>query len=333
MTTADQGGDATLAPGDAFSVLGNETRMEIIRLLAEADGPVSFSELYERGSAVDSGNFTYHLDKLVGHFVEDTDEGYALRRAGERIVEAVVSGAVTETPVIDPTQVGWPCGKCGAQSVVSYREGRVAISCPECSGNYGESVSTDDSVPADQRDGYLGGAPLPPAALEDRDARETLQAAHAWSFLEKIAMSHDICPRCSAGVERTLTACENHDASDELCQTCGRRYQELITVECPNCPLIVKMPLPAAVHGYPQQLNFVTAHGFDPIVPTAEQWAAMQDACDWEVLATDPLEAQITYSLDGHVLTVTVDENLDVVDVTETGRPDRDRLNHDPTRL
>lgn len=333
MSTVDEGGDATLAPDEAFSVLGNETRMEILRILAATDDTLAFSELYDRASMTDSGNFTYHLDRLVGHFVEDTDEGYDLRRAGERIVEAVVSGAVTETPVVESTQVEWPCQQCGTDIVVSYREGRVTSSCPECSGIYGDSVSTEDPVPTDQLDGYLGGASLPPAAVERRDAKETLQAGHAWTFLEKIALSHDICPRCSTAVERTLTACEDHDASAGLCETCDRRHQESVSVGCPNCPLSAEMPLPAAVHGYPRHLNFVTAHGFDPVVPTAEQWAAMGDACEWVVIATDPLKARITYSMEGHVLTLTVDENLDVVDVTETGRPDPDEVKHDPTRL
>lgn len=332
MTAVEDGDDTTLAPEEAFGVLGNETRMEILRILAKADDPLAFSELYNMGSATDSGNFTYHLDKLLGHFVEETDDGYDLRRAGERIVEAVVSGAVTETPVIEPTQVDWPCSQCGASSVVSYRQEWVAVSCPDCAGLFSESEA-QGPVPDEQLEqGYLGGASLPPAGVEGRDAGEVIRAALAWDFLERIALSKGICPRCSAAVERTLTACENHDASEGLCETCERRYQEVITVTCPSCPLTGEMVLPAAVHGYPQVLNFVTAHGFDPIVPTAEQWAAMSDAQEWEVLATDPIEARITYSLEGHVLTLRIDENLDVVDVTETRRPDGDEMERDPTR-
>jgi hypothetical protein len=36
----------------------------------------------------DSGNFSYHLDKLVGHYVEETGEGYRLRNSGRKIVRS-----------------------------------------------------------------------------------------------------------------------------------------------------------------------------------------------------------------------------------------------------
>lgn len=320
MTTVDHGNDATLAPGEAFSVLGNETRMEIVRILAEADDPLAFSELYGRGSATDSGNFTYHLDKLVGHFVEDTDTGYVLRRAGERIVEAIVSGAVTETPVIEPTETEWPCSQCGGPTVVSYRQEWVAASCPNCSGLYGRS-STDDPVPEEQLEqGYLGGSSLPPAGIDGRDAEEVLRTSLTWDFLERISLSNGICPRCSATVERTLTACEDHDASDGLCQECDRRRQDLFTAECPNCPLRVEGLLDTAVHGYTEVLDFVTAHGFNPVVPTAEGWVTITDATEVDVVSIEPLKARITYSLAGHVLSLTVDEELNVIEVTEDNR-------------
>lgn len=317
MATVDKG-DGAVTPDEAFSVLGNETRMEILQVLAAADGPQAFSELYEAGSATDSGNFTYHLDKLVGHFVADTDEGYTLRRAGERIVEAVVSGAVTETPVIEPTRVGWPCSQCGAPSIMSYQQEWVAASCPECEGLYGRST-TDDPVPDEQLEqGYLGGASLPPAGIEGRAPSEVLKASLAWDFLERIALSNGICPRCSAAVDRKLTVCENHDTSDGLCTQCNNRHQELFTATCPNCPLEVEGLLPTAVHGYTEVLNFITAHGFNPVVPTKHQWQTITDAQAVEVLSTNPAKARITYSLEGHVLRLTVDENLDVVHVTES---------------
>jgi DNA-binding transcriptional ArsR family regulator len=65
---------ASLFPDEAFAALGNEIRMEMLRALGDADGTLSFSELYDRLDAGDSGQFTNRLDKLLAHYVRKTDE-------------------------------------------------------------------------------------------------------------------------------------------------------------------------------------------------------------------------------------------------------------------
>lgn len=45
---ADEENTMILSPDDAFTVVGNDTRMEILQTLGEADQPLSFSELRER---------------------------------------------------------------------------------------------------------------------------------------------------------------------------------------------------------------------------------------------------------------------------------------------
>ena len=64
----------TLQPDEAFVTLGNETRIEILRALQDAGGPLAFSELRDRVGVDDPGQFNYHLGKLAGHFVRK-DEG------------------------------------------------------------------------------------------------------------------------------------------------------------------------------------------------------------------------------------------------------------------
>lgn len=84
---------------DAFGLLSNETRLAILLALWEAydqhnaDDTVAFSKLYDRIDVSDSGNFTYHLNKLVGHFIAETDDGYRLRNTGLKIVQAAIAGA------------------------------------------------------------------------------------------------------------------------------------------------------------------------------------------------------------------------------------------------
>lgn len=75
-------------PTDALAVLGDETRIAILRALAEADDPLPFTELRERAGVEDAGRFNYHLSTLREYFVREVDGGYALRHAGSRIVAA-----------------------------------------------------------------------------------------------------------------------------------------------------------------------------------------------------------------------------------------------------
>lgn len=75
-------------PTDALAVLGDETRVAILRALAEADEPVPFTELRRRAGVDDAGRFNYHLSTLREYFVREEDGGYALRNAGSRIVAA-----------------------------------------------------------------------------------------------------------------------------------------------------------------------------------------------------------------------------------------------------
>ncbi|MFC4407196.1 DUF7347 domain-containing protein [Haloarchaeobius iranensis] len=73
---------------DALDVLAHEHRIAILRALAEADEPLSFSALHARVGMRDSGKFNYHLAKLCEYYVRETGEGYELGHAGERVVSA-----------------------------------------------------------------------------------------------------------------------------------------------------------------------------------------------------------------------------------------------------
>jgi hypothetical protein len=73
---------------DALDVLANEHRIAILRALAEADEPLSFSTLHGRVGMRDSGKFNYHLAKLCEYYVRETQAGYELGHAGERVVSA-----------------------------------------------------------------------------------------------------------------------------------------------------------------------------------------------------------------------------------------------------
>lgn len=318
MAAADDAGENPLAPDEAFEVLGNEIRMEILQRLADAEDPLPFSELRDRVGVGDSGQFNYHLDKLVGHFVDDADEGYTLQTAGERVIEAVLSGAVTETPRVEPTRIDQSCFLCGAPMQVSFRQEWVAMACTECDGLYSASERAGAEVPPGRMEqGYLGGLTLPPAGVKGRPPEEILRAASAWTALNALGISSDICPRCSAPVNRTVRVCDDHDASEGLCRTCNRRHAVLFEDTCSNCLFTLGGAAVIGLVANTDLIAFQTTHGLNPIRLTPEAYSIML-GYDEEILSTEPLKARFTWTIDGDSLALTVNGGLSVIDVTKS---------------
>ncbi|UPW00165.1 winged helix-turn-helix domain-containing protein [Halorussus gelatinilyticus] len=108
-------GDVT----DALDVLGNEIRVSILRELAEADGPLSFTELRKRAGIRDTGKFNYHLTKLCSYFVREADGGYELGHAGSRVIAAADPRAGTaESEGREPDAESCPvCGEADCEKL------------------------------------------------------------------------------------------------------------------------------------------------------------------------------------------------------------------------
>ncbi|WP_135365988.1 ArsR/SmtB family transcription factor [Halosimplex halophilum] len=88
-------------PAEAFELLGDETRLSILRALAEADEPLAFTRLRERAGVADSGRFSYHLRRLCEYFVRETADGYELGHAGSRVIAATGEADDTDAPTVD----------------------------------------------------------------------------------------------------------------------------------------------------------------------------------------------------------------------------------------
>ncbi len=314
---AGDGDSERLSPDDAFATLGNGTRLGILQALGRAEDDVSFSELRDRVGVEDSGQFNYHLEQLVGHFVRKTDEGYQLQRAGRRVVEAVLSGAVTDAPDLDRTRVDETCELCGAPIEVARDGGSIAMYCTECAGRYSHAYG-DDPTGRRADEGYLGRLPLPPAGLRDRTPTEVLRAAWTWGNLEMLAISAGICPRCSATVDRTpLVVCEDHDTSDGLCAECRGRQAVRLTVSCTNCIYGSGGIFSINLVSNTDLLDLLTDHGLNPVVPDSIRLVnEVHGDYGEELLSTEPFRARFTFDVDGDTLALTVDDDLEVVEAT-----------------
>lgn len=299
-----------LTPDEAFSILGNETRIQILRTLGTADSTLSFTELRDRVGVRQGAQFNYHLEKVVGHFVAKTDAGYALREPGRRVIQSVLSGAVTADPVLEPTAVDFPCRHCGAPVEVSYEQGTLQLACTTCSGNYDETAVREQDTEGDY--GNLANLPLPPAGVQDRTAMDVLRAAATVNHLDAIAASSGVCPRCSAPVEHEPVVCEAHDATAGLCDRCDFRWAVLFHYRCTNCIYEGTFPAVMALLNVPELLVFVGEHGLDPTARGIE-WGWEYDE---ELVSTDPFEGRFTFTIDDDSITLTIDEDLTVLAVT-----------------
>ena len=212
------GGTSQHAAKD-FELLGNETRLSLLVALWEAyepfadDNTMSFSELRNQVGVRDSGQFNYHLDKLVGRFVEKSDDGYELRRAGHRIVRSTIASAGVEDSPRERSEIGIVCPFCDAPTAVTYQEDWLYIVCTECDGFFeGE----------DRPRGMLSGTEFDPAGLANRTAEEQWRAG--W-LAGKNAMQlavEGVCNECSGPMEHSIDICEIH-ATEGVCDNCDRQ--------------------------------------------------------------------------------------------------------------
>lgn len=303
--------DAGLTPETAFAILGDETRLEILRTLGRAEGALAFNELRGRVGYESAGNFSYHLDQLRGHFIRQTERGYQLRRPGERIVEAVLSGAVTESPTVERRTVNRSCPYCDGPVEMAYRQERLVAYCSECDGVYSGTEGADPGAPGTES-GLLGHLPLPPAGIQHRSMAEAEAAAWTWGFRDMVALSNGVCPRCSGRLDQAAECCPDHRSGGGLCETCGNRHAVQIRSRCDTCIFAHEGAFVLKLLTNTQLLAFITAHDLNPVLDNWEfGWRY-----DESVTATDPFEARFTFDIEGDRLTLTVDEELDVTAVS-----------------
>lgn len=318
--------DGSVEPEEAFAVLGDETRLQILRALGDAEESLAFSELFDRVDYETTANFSYHLEKLSDHFVADTDDGYELQEAGKRVVEAVLSGTVTDAPVLEPTNADrcW-CPYCGAPAEISYAQERIWSFCPECPGTYSPSITPNGAAaPADY--GFIGYTRLPPAGLQDRSFSDALAAASLWSFRDFLAMASGVCPRCAAVVEQSTHVCRSHDADGGRCERCNCRHAVQVATRCTNCihETVTPLVLGRLVSATPL-VAFLASRGVDPLAPDrgSRLYAVLLDY-EEDVRSVDPFRGRFTFQVGEDSLTLTVDDELEVVDVERRDSSERE---------
>lgn len=310
---------------DAFKQLSNEIRLAILLALWEAydphgdDDAVPFSELYDRVDVRDSGNFTYHLDKLIGHFVAETDDGYRLRNAGLTIVQAVIAGTGLGGTALSPTEFDVSCQYCGAPVEMSYDDDRLDLSCTECEGKFGPDFR--DGIPA----GTLASWDFNPAGLTHRVPEEIFVVAKIQSLGSLWLSVRGVCPRCSGAIDESVDVCETHDtAPGEACPNCGTTDEVRVQYVCSVCKYGESYPVDAALHNHPALVAFCHEHGIELSYDVDDPESVdrldkhHQREREHSLVSDDPVRIRVTVPGGDEELELTLDGDLDVIDVSRS---------------
>ncbi|WP_440990748.1 ArsR/SmtB family transcription factor [Haloarchaeobius baliensis] len=277
---------------DAFAVLGDETRVAVLEALVEArrEGPeqraLTFSELRERTGVTDSGRFNYHLGKLRGRFVEETDEGYVLTYAGREVVGAILGGTYDTDVQLEPEPLDDPCPMCDTELVARFDDGDLDVTC--------------------ENDHTVLRTSVTPGAATDRSMHELLSLATRRTYARIELLAGGICPECSGRVDREIGE-PDVDVQVEY------SYE----TSCERCGAFTRSSAGAAVLRDQTFIAFCDAHDID--IADRLPWT-LPFLTDGETVQTgeDPPRYRVRVEADDERLDLTLDERGVVVDTERT---------------
>lgn len=308
-------GSDSLSPDEAFALLGNDTRVGILQALWDTfesgtgDNAVPYSALFEHVDYDDSGNFSYHLEKLTGPFVRQTDEGYELKQTGINVVRAVVTGTMIDDPQFGPTRIDLACPFCDAPVEVTYADELVTAHCTACPG----------SRPWNGTPGFLFGGLVPPASIGQRPVEEAFRAAVIYVMYQIAALHDGGCPHCASPPQTTVDVCADHQpGAGTLCPNCGWAHMAEGWMVCSTCKRSAFPPVKAVVLNDPRVTAFYHNHGVDHRFASWETIVRSTDVGE-ELLSEEPLRMRFTIRAGEDELRLTVDEELTVIDASSGG--------------
>lgn len=296
MSDQSAAGDAD--PAEAFAALSDDTRVEVLRALWDADGrELSFSELRDAVGMHDSGQFNYHLGKLTERFVSKTEDGYRLTVAGADVVGSVLAGAYRRSESVGPIPLDDPCPACGGSRAFEYEDESANVVCEDC----------DVGI-------FLA---VPPGVFAGHDPEEFPAVADRYLRTKTRKAANGFCPYCEGRVRPRLasdiaTADPNADVPDYAEGFPTARY------ECDRCDEEYAIDLGTALLDEPSVVAFYHDRGIDVRKPPLSRFVADRDRT--RVLERKPLLASVTYEAGDDHLTLTVDSSLEVVGVDRPGK-------------
>lgn len=274
------------SPDAAFGLLADSTRIAILQALGETpEAPVPFSQLCDRVGLRDSGQFNYHLGKLVGSFVRKTDDGYELTHTGRQIVGNLFAGSYTADATVEPIPIDDECPLCDGQLIAEYTDELAITRCTDCGD-------------------WLNKFSFPPGSLEGFEREELPGAFDRWMQQVCRGTIAGFCDTCDGRIEGQLV-------TDPEAVGAGVS-PGAVSFECRRCGGTARFSAALPVMLHPCTEGFLFDHGHD--VRTAPTWRITRavDTHDVTVLGHEPPRAQVQFEIDGEAVTgiITADATI-----------------------
>lgn len=278
---------------ESFDVLSDERRMRILLALSDEmrddrqNPSLKFSELRKRAGIRDTGNFNYHLNKLMDElFVEKTDGGYRLTPIGLKTVGTVLASSY-QGEVSREMDLSDDCPLCDGELKATYKKGLLRV---KCVNHPSEHVFEN---------------PMPLGGIEGKTTDEIVKLMTITTQYYMELALENTCPMCYGGIDIGLRTTEN----DEM--------PYMVGTVCDRCGARIEFPVRACISRYPEVVSFYHDHGIN--IHERPYWASdFWGKGNIEVVSEEPLRLHVTLSIDDDELELLLDDNADRVETKRT---------------
>lgn len=304
-----------LSPDEAFTILGNDVRLDILQALWDAGAhhqfddveatakAITFSELQQAVDVRDNGQFNYHLSKLIPHFVRHTEEGYRLSGAGKKVLRSVIAISGERDPDVS-NELESECPICGGELAAAYEDQWLRVVCTECDVNFGESAP----------DGTIFHSPLPAGGLANRTAEEALSTGVYRCVLDLTYLMRGICRECAGPIISSVSVCEAHEpVGEQPCQQCGTPFPAWGHLQCETCRFAKRLPIEICSLALSPVISFLYERDIDLLAPSVHELEEIIESRLRATVALNPLRVHVTANANDAELTITLDDELTVI--------------------
>lgn len=261
-----------------------------VRDAKSAPPVLSFSELRAAvESDIDSSQFNYHLQQLVGRYVRRTDGGYQMRPVGMLLYRTIRAGTVTDELCVAAFETGIDCYRCGGSILADPDFGEFWLQCAECEHFY-------DMVMA------------PPATVNEGNTDELLTRLDQYNRHRRLAFRRGICPVCMHRVDQRITTV------DEEPYTNTELVDRHVHWSCGHCGHRMFASRGMALADTPTVLSFFESRGVDLTERTVWEFEFAMTDRTLTVHSTDPMEFSLDISHEDAALELLVDEHLSILE-------------------